>query len=180
MKALERILRQVRNIKETLDLEDEPSTLTSQLVQLKQQMAQLQGRLDETRRLSQEKDELIAELQTVAALRDNMIIDGAAYFIKKDRGALDGPFCTSCLDQNHETVRIIPATKPKGAEGDKSEWVQCSKCKTPFRSQRLGQYLNPPQAKPTAATAKKAKPVRKAPAKRATRRPVAAKKAKSL
>ena len=180
MKALECILRQVRNIKETLDLEDESPTLTSQLVQLKQQVAQLQSRLDETRRLSQEKDGLIAELRSVAALRDNMIVDGAAYFIKKDSGVLDGPFCTSCLDQTHETVRIIPATKPKGAEGDKSEWVQCSKCKTPFRSKRLGQYLSPPQSEPAAAaTPKKARPVRKAPAKRATRRPVATKKAKS-
>ena len=86
MRALECILRQVRNIKETLDLEDESPTLTSQLVQLKQQVAQLRGRLDETRRLSQEKDGLIAELRSVAALRDNMIVDGAAYFIKKDRG----------------------------------------------------------------------------------------------
>jgi hypothetical protein len=180
MEALECILRHVRTIKEALDLDEEPPTLTNQLVQLKQQVAQLQSRLDESHKLSTEKDELIAELQAVAALKDNMIVDGPAYFVKKDGGALDGPFCTPCFGRGHETVRIIPAAKPKDGEGDKSEWVQCSKCKTPFRSQRLSEYLNPPQSVATTAPAsKKTRPVRKPPARRKTRQLAAAKKAKS-
>jgi hypothetical protein len=179
MAVLDRVLKRVRTLADTLDLETEPPTLTSQLVQFRQQVAELQSRLDEAERLSREKDALIAQLQGIAALRDNMIVDGAAYFIKKDGGALDGPFCTACFERNHEAVRVIPAAKPKGGEGNQSEWVQCSRCQVPFRSQRLGEYLNPPPSEPPAATPKKARPVRKAPAKRSASRSTAAKNSKS-
>jgi hypothetical protein len=76
-----------------------------------------------------------------------MIVDDCAYYIKKGT-TLDGPFCTSCFQQKHEIARIVPAPKPKDAEGEAAEWVQCTRCQTPFRSERVGQFLHP---RPTAA-----------------------------
>lgn len=158
MGFLEPILRRVGVVKEIRELKEELSTLASQLAQLKQQ---------------------VAKLQAATVIREDMIVDGSVYFIKKDGSTLDGPFCTSCFDQNHERVRIVPAAKPKGAEGRQSEWVQCSKCQAPFHSKRASEHLTAPRTAPTGTSPeKKARPVRKAPAKGRTRRPTAAKKAK--
>jgi len=124
MELPELVLKPIRAFKEMFDLEEEPPTLTSQVVQLRRQLAKTRSRLDEIRNLAREKDELIAKLQAAGAIKGNMIVDGSAYFVKKGGNILDGPFCTCCFDQNQEKVRIVPADKPQGAAGRQSEWVQ--------------------------------------------------------
>lgn len=139
----------IANVKDALDFGPEfPTVMADHRVKYTEEMTKLQHLLDQTQRAAQEKDELIAKLQAAGAVRGNMIVDGFAYFIKED-SILDGPFCMSCFQQNHEIARIVPAPKPQGADGDPSEWVQCGRCQVPFRSQRIGQYLSPRE---TAAT----------------------------
>jgi len=177
MELPELVLKPIRAFKEMFDLEEEPPTLTSQVVQLRRQLAKTRSRLDEIRNLAREKDELIAKLQAAGAIKGNLIVDGSAYFVKKGGNILDGPFCTCCFDQNQEKVRIVPADKPQGAAGRQSEWVQCPTCRTPFRSKRVGEFLSAPAtaSRGAGSSARQSKkPVRKAPAKRKTTRVVAA------
>jgi len=134
MELPELVLRPIRAFKEMLDLTEEPPTLTSQFVQLRGQLAELRRRLDETRKLSREKDELIARLQAAGAIKDDMIVEGPACFVKKAGNILDGPYCTCCFEQKQEKVRIVPAPRPEDADGPESEWVQCSTCRTPVQA----------------------------------------------
>jgi hypothetical protein len=177
---LERILKGVRDIKQTFDLEEKPLTLANQFCQLKQQVAELESQFGEVQKLSREKDALIAKLQSVAIIKDNMILDGVVYYLRKDGDILDGPFCTHCFRKDQETVRVVPAAKPKSTSGDPAEWAQCVKCQKPFRSQRVSAYLNTSRTAPGATgVEKRSKPVRKAPAKKKARRSTRAAKAKS-
>lgn len=139
----------IATIKDTLDFGPEfPAVMTDRRVKFTEEMTKLQDLLDQTQQAAREKDALIAQLQAAGAVRGNMIADGSAYYVKKE-SILDGPFCMSCFQQNHEIAHIVPAPRPEGTDGDPSEWVQCGKCQTPFRSERIGQYLNPRE---TAAT----------------------------
>ena len=133
----------VTTIKEALDFGPEfPDAREARRVLFAQESARLQHLLEQTQKASQEKDQLIARLQTVGAVAGNMVVDGPAYYIRR-ANTLDGPFCTSCFQRNHEIMRIASAPKPRGADGTPTDWVQCARCKTPFRSDRISQYLNP-------------------------------------
>ena len=133
----------VRTIKDALDFGPAfPAAMEARRVVFAQESARLQHLLEQTRKAAQEKDELIAKLRAVGAVTGNMVTDGPAYYIKK-ANTLDGPFCTSCFRRTHEINRIASAPKPKGADGTPADWVQCARCKTPFRSDRISQYLNP-------------------------------------
>ena len=133
----------IRIAKDTLDFGPEfPAALEAHRLGVPEKLAQLQSLLERTRKASQEKDKLIARLQAAGGVTGNMVIDGPVYFIKKEN-ALEGPYCTSCFQQNHETSRVVPASRPQGADGPSTDWVQCTTCRTPFRSERTGQYLNP-------------------------------------
>jgi len=144
----------VKIIRDALDFGPEfPAAMEARHVLFAQESARLQHLLEQTRKASQEKDELIAKLRAAGAVTGNMVVDGPAFYIKK-ANSLDGPFCTSCFQRSHEVTRIAPAPKPKGADGTSADWVQCGKCKTPFRSDRIGHYLNPvrvPSGKGTGA-----------------------------
>jgi hypothetical protein len=154
MGLLDPILRRTTVSQEILALKEEMAALAGQLAQLKRHVAKLQS-----------------------ARRENMVVDGPAYYIEKDGDPLDGPFCTSCFDRHHKRVRIIPAAKPKGGTGRQSEWVQCSACQTPFRSQRAAEYLR--ASRSSARPAREEKPVRKTQSKSKKRRPATTRKAQT-
>jgi hypothetical protein len=119
-----------------------PDVMETRRVLFAQESARLQHLLEQTRKASQEKDQLIVKLQAIGAVAGTMVVDGPAYYIRR-ANALEGPFCTSCFQRNHEIVRITAAPKPKGQDGTPADWVQCARCKTPFRSDRISQFLNP-------------------------------------
>ena len=133
----------VTTIKDALDFGPEfPDAMEARRVLFAQESARLQHLLEQTQKASQEKDQLIARLQAVGAVAGNMVVDGPACYIRR-ANTLEGPFCTSCFQRNHEVVGIASAPKPRGADGTPADWVQCARCKTPFRSDRISQYLNP-------------------------------------
>jgi hypothetical protein len=180
MELLDRILRRAKRVKETLDLEEKPLALASQLVQLKQEVAKLESWLNESDRLSDQKDALIARLESVATMAGNTIVDGPAFFVRENGTLLDGPFCTRCFGRSQEKVRMIPVAKPKSGAGNPSEWVQCLKCRKPLRSKRIGEYLSPsPSTQNAASFEKEEKMVRQRPPKCKARRLTRLRKAKS-
>jgi len=136
----------VRILKDALDFGPEfPAAMEARHAMFAQESARLQHLLEQTRKASQEKDDLIAKLRAAGAVTGNMVVDGPASYIRRAT-ALDGPFCTSCFQRHHEITRITAAPEPKDSDGTPANWVQCAKCKTPFRSDRISQYLNPGQA----------------------------------
>jgi len=163
-------------IKDALDFGPEfPAATTEHQVKFTDELTKLQHLLEQAQSAAKEKDELITKLQAAGAIRENLVVDGSAYYVKKDN-ALSGPFCMSCFQQNHEMSRVMPASKPKGAEGDTTNWVQCVKCRTPFRSERISEYLRPRKAVSTPAAASleegdEAKPVKATRKSRAQVRP---------
>jgi hypothetical protein len=154
----------IRIAKDTFDFGPEfPAALTARRVRVAEELTELRRLLEETQKTAREKDELIAKLQAAATIEGNMVVDGAAYFVRKDH-LLEGPFCTACFQQSHETNRIVPTPRPEGAEEDSSDWVQCTQCQMPFRSERISEYLNPRPAVPAQPAAppeedEEAKPV---------------------
>lgn len=136
----------IRIAKDTLDFGPEfPAAIEARHVELAEKLARLQSLLAQARKASQEKDELIAKLQAAGGVAGNVVLDGPVCFIRKEN-TLEGPYCTSCFQQNHETSRILPASGPTGTDGPATDWVECTKCRTPFCSERISHYLNPSPA----------------------------------
>jgi hypothetical protein len=133
----------VTAIKDALDFGPEfPDAMEARRVLFAQEAARLQHLLEQTRKASQEKDQLIAKLQAVGAVAGSMVVDGPAYYIRR-ANTLEGPFCTACFQRNHEIMRITPAPKWKGNDRTPTDWVQCARCRAAFRSDRISQFLNP-------------------------------------
>jgi hypothetical protein len=149
MELPEIITRPVQMFREAFDLEkdiDSPG-LAVQLVELKEQLTQLRGLLDEARDLSEQKDAVIAQLQAAMAAKGEMVLEGSAYFARQGDKTVDGPFCTCCFDRDGRRVRLVPGAKPQGAPGRQSEWVQCPHCRTPFRSRQASEQRTGQKAK---------------------------------
>jgi hypothetical protein len=145
------ISKWIADVKDELDFGTYfPTSAAEYRATFTDELRRLQGLLKEARKAAQEKDSRIAELQARGTSRADLVIDDRTYYLRSGN-TLDGPFCPACFEQKHEMVRIVPAAKPSGADGGPAEWVQCSKCQTPFRSERIGRYVNPPQAAPTSA-----------------------------
>jgi hypothetical protein len=104
-------------------------------------LATLRQSLEEAQRSCRQKDELIAKLQATGPIKAEMVADASAYYIRK-KTSLDGPFCISCFQRDHKMSRIAIAAKPPEADGNSADWVQCVKCRIPFQSGRISQYLN--------------------------------------
>ena len=110
-------------------------------IDLYRRILDLQGEAIELIEELKKKEETISKLKDALALKGKMICEASAYYITDDKGdKIDGPFCTKCFDVDHIACRIINA--PKRGEGHSWEWVQCPKCKVPFRSRKTGHYIN--------------------------------------
>jgi hypothetical protein len=133
----------IRIAKDTLDFGPEfPAALEARHVEIAERLAKLQSLLAQAEKAAQEKDELIARLQAAGGVAGNLVLDGPVCFVRKEN-TLEGPYCTLCFQRNRETSRLAPAPQPEGADGPATDWIQCTKCRAPFRSERIGQYLNP-------------------------------------
>lgn len=149
------IAQWVDNVRDALDFGTEfPTTVEDHRATFVEELNKLQELLHEAHQAAREKDELIAQLQETGATRGDMIIDRHAYYVQRG-SVLEGPFCLSCFEQKHQMARLVPAPIPEGEEGTAEEWIQCGQCRTPFRSERIGEYLHP---RKTAVTPREAAP----------------------
>jgi hypothetical protein len=131
--------------KEALKLVDKAANLElyQKLVDLQAQAVEQSGQILEQAKTIEEKDKRIEQLEDALTMKGNMKCQHSAYWhINESGNILDGPYCSKCWDIDHLLCRLVQApTFPSGA-GHSWEWIQCQKCKAPFRSSKAGQYIN--------------------------------------
>lgn len=116
--------------------------LMKQLIDLQDELAKRQAEAMQLVQQNLEKDEEIKKLKKAMAIKSKMVCEFSAYYQVDDQGnKVDGPFCTNCFDNEFATRRLLAGFQPKGQVGWDWTWVQCPKCKTPFRSEQIGEYL---------------------------------------
>ncbi len=112
-------------------------------IDLIEKVLDLQTELSEIVEQLGEKEKTIEKLTEALELKGNLQREYSAYWLKDDQGnIIDGPFCTNCFDTEHTPRRLVQGGKQNGQGGHSWEWVRCPKCKVPFRSRHVGQYLN--------------------------------------
>ena len=86
------LAKPIQIVKEVLDLESdlEPPSLVSQFVAIKHQLADIQARLDESNRISREKDTVIAKLQKAMAAKAAPRPTAPA-FVREEDKPVSGP-----------------------------------------------------------------------------------------
>ena len=143
MELIDLIAGSLKTVKESLDLDPKCDfSLAAQVVELKSRIAELQRLLNEAERNLRERDDLIAQLRAAIPATDEMLVEGAAWFVRKSGEIIDGPFCTRCFTRQRRTVRLIDAPQPDDAPGQASEWVQCPTCAVPVRSRLAAQQTD--------------------------------------
>jgi len=112
-------------------------------VDITRRMAVLEAEVRGLMQQLAEKDEVIGQLRKALQFKGKMICEHSAYYEVDQQGRrIAGPFCTNCFDNEHAIRRLLRAVRPKNEGGHDWEWVQCPKCKVPFRSKHAGKYLH--------------------------------------
>ena len=72
-----------------------------QILEVQKELIDMQKKITDL-----EKENII--LKNKLEIKDNLIFENNAYWIKKDDGLKDGPFCSRCWDVEKNTVRMAP------------------------------------------------------------------------
>jgi hypothetical protein len=135
MELIDLIAGSLKTVKEGLDLDPKHDfSLAAQVVELRARIADLQRLLDEAERDLKERDELIAQLRAAIPATDEMLVEGAAWFLQRSGEIVDGPFCTACFTRHRQTVRLLDVSESDDGPGQGSGWMQCPTCAVPIRS----------------------------------------------
>jgi hypothetical protein len=111
-------------------------------VPLMKHIVELQTEVVELVQQNREKDQTIEKLKRAMELKGKVVCEHSAYYEVNEHGEkVSGPFCTNCFDNEHAPRRLVQGFKPKNQNGHNWCWVQCPKCKVPFRSEYTGKYL---------------------------------------
>jgi len=146
MELIDMIAGSLKTVKENLDLDPKHDfSLAAQVVELRARIADLQHLLDEAERDLKERDELIAQLRAAIPATDEMLVEGAAWFLQRSGEIVDGPFCTACFTRHQQTVRLHEvsevAEESDDGPGQEAGWVQCPTCAVPVRSRLVAEQL---------------------------------------
>jgi len=76
------------------------------LADAKIELANLRGEL-------QEKDDRIAELEEAFRFKEQLVLEGDAYYLKGGDRLTDGPFCVKCWEDDHDARRLVRAIGTK-------------------------------------------------------------------
>lgn len=140
MELIDMIAGSLKTVKESLDLDPKHDfSLAAQVVELRARIADLQHLLDEAERELKERDELIAQLRAAIPSTDEMLVEGAAWFLQRSGEIVDGPFCTGCFTRHQQTVRLLDVSESDDGPGQGSGWVQCPTCAVPVRSRLVAE-----------------------------------------
>ena len=91
---------------------------------LQRLLAKLQAEAVRLVEESQRKDQRIAELEKTAAVKQDLTLKGAAYYVLDAAGKhLEGPYCPRCLDVDQVKSRIADLGGPN---------LECLVCRTPY------------------------------------------------
>jgi len=97
-------------------------------IELYQQILDLQGQIME---LVEENSKLkgeIASLKEKLSVKEKIIFHDDSYWLPKNDGTEDGPFCSNCWDTRAQLVRMLFCGDPKYSE--------CPNCQNPIEIPR--------------------------------------------
>jgi hypothetical protein len=92
-------------------------------VELYRKIVELEGEIIEFTRKNRELEEEIQNLKAQLKINKDLIWESPYYWLPKDDGAKDGPYCQKCWDDDKKLIRL--QKKIKGS------W-NCDKCKNHF------------------------------------------------
>lgn len=104
-------------IKENLDAATELSSRMTSMKD-KETILALREQISQFRELLLEATERIKELEERLKLKEQLVFERGVYWLQKDGGGKDGPFCPACRDIRAQLVRLI---------SDQDQWY----CPTP-------------------------------------------------
>jgi len=87
-----------------------------------QQILETQKKLLEMQKKIQELEKKDRELKEKLEIKENLIFEKNAYWIKKENGEKDGPFCSVCWDADRKLIRLRVGDYAGG-------WAYCLKCR---------------------------------------------------
>ena len=119
--------------------------LFNNLSNIKRQFRQIKELIAERSELLEklaENEKIIMSLKTALDNNGEFVSENGAYWRKDVFGNIvEGPFCITCFATESALRTLMRAGKPNEQDSDDWEWVQCSKCRVPFRQKQVGQYL---------------------------------------
>ena len=107
-----------------------------------QEITKLKAERSELLEKLAENDKMIMSLKTALDNNGKIVSENGAYWRKDDFGNIvEGPFCITCFIAESALCTLVRAGKPGEQDRDDWEWVQCSKCRIPFKQKQVSQYL---------------------------------------
>ena len=82
------------------------------------------GRLKDQKKIHELEEENIT-LKEQLKIKENLKYENNAYWIEREGGQKDGPFCPRCWDKNKELIRLNPCGNPA--------YCDCPECKNRFQ-----------------------------------------------
>jgi hypothetical protein len=114
----------------------------SNLTRQSQKIKELTVERSELLRRLTENNKIIMSLKTALENNGEIVSENCAYWRKDGLGNIvEGPFCKSCFITESAFRPLVRVVKPGRQNKDDWEWVQCSKCRFPFRQKQVGEYL---------------------------------------
>ena len=109
--------------KEIIDLVKKGATSEAQ-EKIMELRAELLLYREENQKLKKEIERLSNELD----IKQKLVFRNGVYWLKKDDGSKDGPFCIICYDDKNRLIRL---TSKKAAY--MNPWWECQKCKAIYK-----------------------------------------------
>ncbi|SMO96024.1 hypothetical protein [Fodinibius sediminis] len=110
IKAATDIAKSLRNVDASL----EKAEMKLKIADLTNALADAKISLSEVQELISEKDSKIKELKAKLELDSNLEYEDECYFIKKDKGEDEGPFCYRCYDADGKLVHLVNVKSYRG------------------------------------------------------------------
>jgi hypothetical protein len=72
-----------------------------------EQILEIQDRLDKIQKKLQKCEEENKTLKEKLEFKNNLFFENNAYWLKREDGSKEGPFCSRCWDRNKNQIRML-------------------------------------------------------------------------
>jgi len=79
-------------------------------IDLYQKIREIQEKLSEYQKKIQNLEEENKELKEKLKIKENLIFENNVYWLKRENGNKDGPFCTRCWDKDNKLIRLYSSS----------------------------------------------------------------------
>jgi hypothetical protein len=108
-----KVATEIANLLRGSDLSLDKAEAKLKLADMLNALADARIELATLRGTMQEKDARIAELEEAFSLKEALVLQGDAYYLKDGKRLTDGPFCVKCWEGDHEARRLVKAVGTK-------------------------------------------------------------------